>query len=259
MESALEDLFRQFDDIEGSAKFSQDSAMLRPRLNQFVTWPIGPEHNSVRELMSRFFDAKEVRVEVVYGALFVRVVACFENFVRRLLQEGLQRMIEGRTYDEVRDSLGKHNIRLTGRAMATIFEPSDHLKLDFQRLIDNLASCKSGTDTYQLNTDVFAAALVGTSPIALAKAFKNIQIDLEKWDKIAASPALKKLIGTSKTRVTAKEAERRLEEYAKLRNVFAHTGGGDSVISETQMFESIRYFRVLAKALSAVVMNAPRA
>ena len=84
MASALKEFLLRLEDIEASAEFSKTAAMLRPRAAAFFSWPEQDEHKKVRALAVKFFDAKTADVTIVYGALFVRIGACFERFARDL-------------------------------------------------------------------------------------------------------------------------------------------------------------------------------
>ena len=67
-------------------------------------------------LMQDFMNAKSIRAEGIYGALFVALMAAFERYVRMLIIHIVESVSSrAKTFDEVPKPLANRNLVLTGR------------------------------------------------------------------------------------------------------------------------------------------------
>ncbi|MGE0876680.1 MAG: HEPN domain-containing protein [Burkholderiales bacterium] len=203
-------------------------------------------------------SARNSRIEGVLGPLLVRLLAAFERYARRMIEDAIAVHRDvARSYDDLTSHIRMRNTALTGTLLASIESPREHLALQFDSLISNLASCQSGSTTYHLNAQAFAAAVSGMNPSALERALANVGIR-EWWDELGADGGLVKVLGTRGARNTGKMARDRLEELWRWRNHLAHGGDEEVALSEHQLRDCLAFVRAFTVALDAVVFSRVR-
>lgn len=250
MPSSLDELKTRIDELKADLAFVSLAAQLRPRIGDVLDWQGSKD---VLELAKSFMSEKSSRPEGFYGPLLVRLMAAFERHVRGVVVYVIdERSSKVTKYDDLADVLGKRNIALTGRVLAAIYEPRDHLNMDFKTLIDNLATCKTGATTFRLNSDAFCAVVTGTSPTVIEKALKHVEIE-DFWDAVGANASLAKALNTKGPRATGSRAQEVLLELTKLRNHLAHAGDEDVVISESRLTDAIQFVLCFCDALHAAI------
>ncbi len=94
MSSALEELRTRLLDLEADLAFVSLAARLRPRLGDVMNWATAGE---ATDLAREFMSAKGSRVEGVFGPLLVRLLAAFERYTRRLIEDALTVQTDGTT------------------------------------------------------------------------------------------------------------------------------------------------------------------
>jgi len=250
MPSPLNDLQAEIDALVADMDFVRLASQLRPRLGSVVQWQAQGEET---DLARRFMSARSSSPEGVYGSLLVRVVACFERYLRNSVADVVvRRAAAAADYDELAETLGRRNLVLTGRLLATLDSPRDYLELNVEELVENLASCRRGNATFRLNPLAFSAAIIGVNPSLLEKALDNLDIT-EWWDKIGASQKVAALLGTKGSRATGEQAKERLKELARWRNHLAHGGDGELQISDSDLRQAIEFIAAFSGALDAIV------
>jgi hypothetical protein len=256
MSKALDELRARLLDLEADFHFVSLATRLRPRLGDVMNWGAAGE---VTALAREFMSSKGSRVEGVFGPLLVRLLAALERYTRSLIEEALvahaRRAV---TYDQLAPQIRTRNTALTGTLLASIESPRDHLKLHFDSLINNLASCQPGSTAYHLNVQAFGAAVAGMGAATLEKALANVGVR-DWWDKLGADSALARVLGTKGSRATGKVARDRLEELWRWRNHLAHGGDEEVALSESQLRECVAFVRTLAAALDSVVLGSVKA
>jgi hypothetical protein len=252
MSAALQELKARLEEIEIDLGFVALAFRLRPRIGDVLRTEAGGE---VVALAKMFMDAKRVRPEGFYGPLLVRLLASLERYVRRVVSQAVvSRSEKAPSYEAIRDSLGKRNIALTGRLLADIDSPLDHLSVDPTLLIQNLASCIDGGDSFSLNPEAFSATVAVPTPAVLDRTLSNIGVR-DWWDSCGANADLRQVLGTKKSRETAKEARSRLTELCRWRNHLAHGGDGETALSEAQLRDALKFVAVFAESLDNIVMG----
>ena len=249
--SALIDLDRQLDVLRADITFVRLAVQLRPRLGSVVQWQATGEET---ELAKRFMNASSNNPEGVYGALLVRLLACFERYVRNTITEVVLKKSRAASYDEVESTIGYRNLVLTGRLLSSLDTPRDHLVVDVDELIENLATCRRGSSAFRLNPVAFSSTLISVTPSTLEKAFDNVNIK-DWWDKIGASKSVAGLLGTKGARATGEQAKERLKELARWRNHLAHGGEGELTISDSDLSGAVDFVGIFGAALDAVVQQ----
>lgn len=252
MPAALGELNARIDELKSDLAFTALAAQLRPRIGDVVRWDAASE---VLRLVRQFMEAKASRPEGVYGALLVRLLAAFERYLRMLIVQSVEQRASGAsTYDEISQTLGERNIILTGRVLAAVDAPRDHLTLDIEALISNLASCKRGSASFRLNSQAFSATVTGASPPVLEKALQYVEVP-GCWDGVGASAALANLLQTKGARATGEAARERLKELWRWRNHLAHGGDEEIALTERQLREAVDFIQFFGAALDGVVQK----
>jgi hypothetical protein len=252
MATPLSDLEAQLDSLHADTEFIRLASQLRPRIGGIIQWQAQGEGT---ELAKRFIRANTSTPEGVYSSLLVRLVACFEKYLRNTIAMIVDRKSEkAGSYDEVAETIGSRNQVLTGRLLASQDNPRDYLTFDVEEVIANLASCKKGSAKFRLNPLAFSATLVGVTPQAVEKAFENLGIK-EWWDKLGADPRIIALLGTKGAHATGKQSKERLKDLSRWRNHLAHGGDGEMIISESQLSDSINFIAAFSAALENVVKS----
>lgn len=250
MAGALDELNTRISELNADLGFVVLAAQLRPRIGAVVQWQATGE---VLELVKRFMSMKSSRPEGVYGPFLIRLLAAFEKYLRMLIIQSVdQRASAVRSYDELPARLSKRNLVLTGRVLANIDAPRDHLTLDIDSLIANLASCRRGSGSFRLNAWAFSASITGASPAVIEKALGNV--DLTGWrDAVGGNTVLAELLGTKGARATGDRACEKLRELWKWRNHLAHGGDNEITLSEAQFREAIDFVGLFSAALDSAV------
>jgi hypothetical protein len=248
--AALDELNTRTAELRADLTFVALATQLRPRIGAVVQWQAVGE---VLELVKQFMRAKSSRPEGVYGPLLVRLLAAFERYLRLLIVQSVEQRASGAsTYDELSETLSQRNLILTGRILASIDAPRDHLTLDIESLISNLASCKRGSGSFRLNAQAFSATVTGASPSVIEKALQYVDVS-DWWDGVGASATLAKHLQTKGARATGDRAYERLKELWRWRNHLAHGGDEEVVLTEAQLLEAIDFVDSFSAALDVVV------
>lgn len=250
MPKPLQELQTQIEALRADVEFIRLASQLRPRIGRVLQWQAQGEET---DLAKRFINSRPSNAEAVYGPLLVRLLASLERYMRNTIAYIVdQRAANAADYDTLEGALGHRNLVLTGRLLSAMDAPRDHLTLNVDELIQNLASCTRGARKFKLNAIAFSSALGGVSPSLLEKAFDNLEIS-GWWDRIGADSRITELLGTKGPRATGDRAKERLKELARWRNQIAHGGDGEIVISESQIADAIDFVGVFGAAFDSVI------
>jgi hypothetical protein len=250
MTTPLKELESAIVQLQADFEFVSLAARLRPRLGDVIQWDAAGE---VTRLAQSFMNSKESRPEGVYGPLLVRLLGAFERYIRKSVDFVLEARSACVTdYEQLPDALQSRHIRLTGRTLANIDEPRDHLLLDVGSLIDNLSSCKPGRSDFKLNTIAFTSAIVGAGPSVLEKALASVDID-GWWDAVGRNDVLMRYLGTKGPRQTGERSKERLRELSRWRNQLAHGSDEELAVSEAQLQDAIDFIRTFTASLDNVI------
>lgn len=252
MAAPLGELNTRISELKADLAFVALAVQLRPRIGDVVQWqPAGDAHQLVRQ----FMDVKSSRPEGLYGPLLIRLLAAFERYLRMLIIQSVeQRAANVQTFDDLPRILSDRNIVLTGRVLASIESPRDHLTMDTESLVANLATCKRGSGAFRLNAQAFSATVTGAGPTIIEKALKNVDVS-NWWDGVGGNATLAGLLGTKGARATGARACERLKELWRWRNHLAHGGDEEIALSESQLREAIDFVACLSGALDTAVQR----
>lgn len=250
MAAALQELTARLGDLRANVQFVTAAAGLRPRLGELINWQL-PVH--VRAPGQALLDARASRPEGLYGALLVVAVAAFERFNRQLVEFAVDETArKAKAFTDVSEHVRLRNTALTGRALASIDSPRDHVSFDYHALAENLSSCNPESKTFRLNASAFSAEVSSGSPAILERALGSVDIK-EWWDAVGASTSLQKLLQTKRSRETALRARERLVELWRWRNHIAHGGDEDISLSDGELSGAIDFIEEFSRALDLVV------
>lgn len=249
MPNPLEELNLAIAELKTDLTFVASAFYLRPRLSEIIDWDRSRE---AADLAQRFMNVKDARPEGIYGPLLVRLMAAFERYLRLLIGECVAlRASTARSFDELPKKLVNRNLILTGRILASMETPRDYISFDLDALVQNLASCKAGSDSFILNAQVFSATVLSVNPIGIDKALESIDVT-DCWDSLGSDPKLERVLGTRGARDTGTQAAERLKELSRWRNHVAH-GGDGIVISFVQLRDAMDFLGVFSVALDVAV------
>jgi RiboL-PSP-HEPN len=251
MPSPLDELAAQIEELKSDVDFIGLATQLRPRLGSVVQWDA---HSEAVELVRRFVKAKANRPEGMFGPLLIRLLAAFERYLRQLVEYVIEeRASMAVKYEDLAPNLANRNLVLTGRLLSGL-EVRDHITIDVDLLIENLASCRRGSNKFRLNPQAFCAGITGVSPANIEKALENVAVN-GWWDAVGNHNALSKVLGTKGARATGDRAHERLKELSRWRNHLAHGGDGGIAVSETQLLDAIAFVDTFGAALDVAVRN----
>lgn len=252
-ENPLKEFAAALDDLSNSLAFSQASSRLRPRLSGFLNWAaMSPE---AKGLVDRYLKHTSTEPTPFYRGVVIILGGAFEHFVRNLLHEAVVNVRQSVTsYDALGDHIKKENMRRTGQALGSIFEPLDHFDFDYYELCKNLGTCVPGNEEFTLNAEVFSIYVSNMSPEHLVGALSRLGVDLN-WDELGGDAGLQQLFGGTGVRETANEIQGYLGEFIKKRNKLAHTGGGGMIFTSEEVEEFLTFFRLFSKRLAQVLQK----
>ena len=250
MAKPIEEFSTRLDELKSDLNFVRTAAKLRPRIGHVMNYQAEAE---ALKLATDFMSEKRSRPEGLIAALFVRVIAAFERYLRKLVETGVENINNSAaTYDGLSSAIKSRNLAFTGRIISAIDNPKDYLILNYEDLISNLASCRVGAESFRLNAMAFSAAVIGSTPEAVERALKSIEVE-EWWDHVGADKGLQTMLGTRKPRDTANRAQEKLKELTRWRNQVAHGGDEEVSLTEDQLERVIDFLRQFAICLDSEV------
>jgi hypothetical protein len=250
MAGHLEELNTRISELKADLAFVALAAQLRPRMGEVVQWQATGD---ALQLAQQFMNAKSSRPEGLYGPLLIRLLAAFERYLRMLIIQAVERQAaEVRTFDDLPKTLSNRNVVLTGRLLAAIDAPREHLTVDTDLLVANLASCRRGSGAFHLNAQAFSATVTGVGPTAIEKALENLDVK-DWWDGVGGNATLADLLGTKGARATGDRAREKLKGLWRWRNNLAHGGDEEIAVSESDLRGAIDFVACFSSALDTVV------
>ncbi len=245
LDGALTELKAALDEIGIAAAFVAKAIEVQPRLGRMLQWDglSAPD----KHMAQAFMDHEQGR-HPIYEGLIARSVATFEWFLRRCVRDTVRHVNEKQLeFDRVSLHLRDRNRHCAGRALTTIYTPSDSLNIDFDALCRELGTCVPGSQPVSLSADVFAAAVSGMSVDRMEDVFVLLGARLD-WDRIGAHAKVKAVLKLTKPREAAAEAKRRLKETQRMRNQYAHMGPGPGTATGDDVANAAAFLEALATA-----------
>jgi hypothetical protein len=251
LKSALTEFITALDDLEGNLQFIRAAKHLRPRLGPMLKW--NELRGDARQLAAKFMKQKEVDDTFLYRGMLVILSGALEQFVRRILRDAIVAINEAtRHYDDLDEVIGRQNTLRTAQALQTIFEPLDHLTFDYELLCKNLGTCLRGSEGFALNADAFTIYVSSIAPAHLEDVLKRIGINLD-WDSLGQNEGIQSLFNKTEARETSKSVQEYLLLFIRKRNKICHSGSGGIAVSDGDIEQLIKFFRVFSAALTRTV------
>jgi hypothetical protein len=249
--NALKEFELGLDELSSNLEFVRTAGRLRPRLKDMLRWE-GMDGDA-KKLATSFLGQRAAEESLLYRGMVVSLSGAFEQFVRRILRDGVLAINgSGLSYDALDEGIKKQNVYRTGIAFGTIHEPLDYLELDYEALAKNIGTCHGGSRQAVLNADAFIVFLSIISPDNIVKALERIGVKLQ-WDELGKGQTLRAILDRSDSRETAKAIQDRLKRFGQTRNKIAHAGSGGVVVTESDFEQLLAFFRIFARALVPVV------
>lgn len=194
--------------------------------------------NGQKDVISKFFKLEPAPYRTLANALFVTVIAGFEDFLRNLLA-GIIKEIEQK--EKIPETIVNKNIQLSGVALSQFYSPPSHIKLNYAHITKNLATCFSKDSKPKLNEEIagFLKNILDLDNVFLL--LKDCEIDLT-WDDFFKQPELRTILRTTKARETGKQLQKQINKYIDDRNRIAHTGLSSSEITVNMVDEAMNLF-----------------
>ena len=232
-----EELILSLEDLSATTQLFARASRLRPRLNAMLRWETLQAEE--RRLVSEFIEYRDANEKIVSLSLIVVCYGLLEKFVRELLERAVAVInSELKIFDRLPKSLTNENIFRTGVALQSIRGTRSHLKFEYSLLARNLGTCAIGADSYVLNAQCFSFGHGILTPTSIDHLFQRIGVELD-WDRFGANSKLKALLGEPRTRDCTKATRNFLEDLVTKRNVVAHSGGLEIVITDNE-FERVK-------------------
>jgi hypothetical protein len=253
MSNAISEFSLHIGELRADFKFVSLASQIRPRLGEILQWTSPPTYGL--DLATEFMSVKDSRTEGIYGTFLVRLLATLERYVRQLLFQSVElRTTRVKTADQLPNTLVQSNVMLTGRILANVNSLPDHLDLDVEALISNLASCKRGNQPFRLNGLAFSHTVTAVTPEVLQRSLRYIDID-NWWDGVGRNSKLADFLQTEGPRATAKRSIERLKELCKWRNQLAHGGDAQVALTESELGDAINFVHFLGIALDEEISS----
>jgi hypothetical protein len=246
-------------ELDAVVVFFEAATRVRPRLNQYICWEAVDQ--PVRELFTSFMrtDAESARV---YQSIVVSVQAGFEQFITDLGEELADaitsRNIPHSDFEKKFPSAIRFFQKSSGYALASVFEPRSHWRMDYERLVSRLSTTVRGSQAVGIYGRTHVVKREGLDDKSLTEMFKQLGIALQ-WDKFGEDIDLQKRLGVSGKKQCEVRLRERLVQVRDLRNSLAHSQGADDVqidflrstIQVYSRFCSLLSDQVLASAAAA--------
>jgi len=154
MKTARRELRATIDEVLDVVSLVETSVKLRPRLGQFLIWQNLDTQN--KELI-RIYLSSRVETNLCYEGLVVRLVATFEEYLRKLVRNAIKELnSRNLDYEGIQDGLRLHNRHAVGNALSSVFSPSDIEQFNFDQLCDEIGTCIPGRKVI-LSADAIAS------------------------------------------------------------------------------------------------------
>ena len=249
--NALKEFDAALGEIRAYVEFVSASNHLRPRIYPMVDQTV--LDNEHRGTLAAFTSHSDYHVETGFNGLVISLAGVFEEFVRRLIRDGVLWINESYgKFEELNEQFRKRNIQQSGYALATVFDPPVETSYDYEELCKNLGTCTLGGGSLVLNAQAFVLNITNVTPARIDDFLKRINVSID-WDMIGKNATLQKLLGETRTRDATKAIKEWLSVFIITRNRLAHSSVGGIQTSEAALVTAIDFFQAFTPALAQVV------
>jgi hypothetical protein len=252
MSQALDEFSLRMAEFQNDLLFLELAFELRPRIKQVLDFS---RQGEVLDIAKEFSAIGGNQAASLYGPMLTRLVASFERYLRMLMRDAVEEWTKrAATFDQLPEGLGDRNLILSGRVIGKSDSQRDYLRIDPIAIVDNLATCRSGSSTYKMNHPVFMDLINGITLDVIDKSLKTARI--RNWQNVVgADETLQSQLGTSRTSDTTKQMATRLKELSRWRNNWAHGGDNEVSLTCTEVRAAQDFLSAFSKALDLTVMK----
>lgn len=235
------------EDVESNIRFLRLSTKLRPRLNDIIRWETvePPESRLVQEFLAQ----KDAQPELIYRGMLTLIAGGFEELVRNLVEETVEVINDSaKSYRDLSEAIKIQNMIRTGKVLAAIGEPPDHLTIDVEALCRNIGSCVGDSESFRLNAAAFSFFIYSISATHLEEIFERFGIAIN-YDELCNVEPIRKVFGTTDARETSKEVKEYIRRFIQKRNRISHTGSGGVTVSDVDVGQFVDFFSAFSERL----------
>jgi hypothetical protein len=237
----LETLISYYDELRLVIDNLDYTKNIKSIINDTTRWEGISQPN--KTLISKFIKIDPIPSRTISNALFISSVAGFENFLRCLLTSILTEIEKKET---IPSSIINKNVQMSGVVLSYFYSPPSHLKVDYARITQNLATCYAKDTKPKFNEEITGYLKDILDLDNVFRFLKDCEIELS-WDHFFRSSELKRILNTTKARETGNQLQITLKKYIDLRNKIAHTGLSSSDMTINLVSETIMFFENIAK------------
>lgn len=214
------------------------------------------KNSNDKALYNEALRDRDTEGSALYRGLLVQVHGIFEGFVKNVIGGVLEvKRSEVSTYKDLSEALRKEHIVSTSRALQHIKNGSvQGVKFDFEKTVDNLGLCFTGSNKFVLEKEPFVVLLGNCTSKKIEDVFKWMDMPEPFGDKLGENANLKKWTRETSKRKTAKAAKKSLDEKIEERNDIVH-GNITKTISQTEFDETVEFFYALTDGIVELVVS----
>lgn len=242
------------DGLVSTLGFVDISERLRPRVGSVLNR--GSMDAELRSLVDDYISRSDSYSSQIHPALIVVAYGSFEQYLRRFIEVVVSAICkEVDTVDNLPDAFQEEHIFRTGRALASIRDPRDHIKYDYVDIARTLGSCGAGEASYSLNHVVFGVDIGALNQASIDNLLRRVGAGIN-WDDIARRRAIQDIVGEDGVRRCKKGTIALLQEIASVRNSIAHTGTPSITLSTTDTVRYLEFIKSVAEGITTLSIAA---
>lgn len=237
-------------ELRAAVEFCRISAQLKPRLNDYLRWETAD--NRVRTLFQQFLGGQP-NERIVYQSAVVTLHSGFEQFILDLVDDAAEAMtsrnLDTEDFEAKFPGVVMQACVASGHALASMFQPRSHWRIDYDELIGRLATARTGAQQVAIYGRPFGVRKASLSCDELEKLMQRLGFTLP-WSEISRDASLQKMLGVSTMTAAARALKDKIDKVLSLRNDLAHSQGADDVSYEelVQFIEVYQRFSALLEA-----------
>jgi hypothetical protein len=247
---ALSEFDLRLDELSKDLSLLERTFELRPRIFQVLDFE---KRSEALNAARAFGETTGNQPANLSGPMLVRLVASFERYLRKLMEETVDAWAKkAKGFDHLPNGLAERNLVLSGRFIASSDSLRDYFSIDLVEIVENLATCRQGSDSFTLNSSVFMDLIHGVTFDVIEKSLQQIRIS--SWTSaVSGDKDLQKLLGLIRVPDVTKEITKRLKKLSRWRNNWAHGGEEETSLTFKEVREEANFLLTFSKALDAAV------
>jgi hypothetical protein len=217
-------------ELASIVKFCRLAALLRPRVNEYLRWEIADPQ--VKTLFQDFLASNPNETRI-FQSVVVSIHAGFEQFVLDLIDDGAEvisdRKLSRSVFEVAFPNSLRHLHKANGIALASIQEPKQHWKVDYEELIRRLASTQVGSSQVTIYGRPLGIQKGNLSHDMLEEILDRFFCFRIPWGELCKDSKLQKSLGAPNKTSAEVALKALLNKLLSLRNSLAHSQGSEHV------------------------------